>query len=82
VITLDASGSFSPAGNTPLTFNWTTVNIPGNGNGVTIANGNTPNPTLTLPGVGYYPINLTVTDSKGNATSTVVNVRMTTRDNL
>jgi len=68
-ITLDASKSFSPGGNNPLTFEWTSLNDRAN-----IANANNAVATVTL-GVqpGSYLFHVTVTDSKGNqSTATVV----------
>ncbi len=75
-VTVDASGSFSPTGNAPLTFKWTPITA-----GSTIVNGTTATPTITVVDVGAYQFTLTVTDSKGNSSSTVVTVRLTTRDN-
>jgi hypothetical protein len=62
----NASNSFSPVGNNPLTFAWTSSA------GVTFSSSSSSAPTITLPGPGTYTATLTVTDSKGNATSQVV----------
>ena len=63
----DASNTYSPVGNNPLTFSWTTSAA-----GVTITGGNTSKPSIALPAPGIYVVTLTVTDSKGNVTSQVV----------
>ena len=75
-VTLDASGSFSPSGNTPLTFAFTAITP-----GATITNGNTPNPTITVNALGTFNVSIRVTDSKGNSSTDVISIRMTTRDN-
>ena len=72
-ITLDASGSSSPAGNTPLQFFWT---VRGTDQAVIY------NRTSATPGVylskapGNYIFDLTVTDSKGNSTTKTLTVRL------
>lgn len=72
-ITLDASGSTSPAGNLPLTFKWVSVN-----DRALVLNANSPTPNIQL---GFfadvYLFNLTVTDSKGNSSTATVAVRLT-----
>lgn len=69
-LTLDATGSYSPSGNTPLTFLWTSVN-----NSAAILNATSPTPSIQLNQVGgIYLLNLTVTDSKGNAATQVVTI--------
>jgi hypothetical protein len=65
--TPDASNTYSPAGNNPLTFAWTSSSA-----GVSIAGGNTAKPTITVATPGNYVVNLAVTDSKGNVTNQVV----------
>ena len=69
IITLDASGSFSPQGNNPLTFNWTV-----RAQAAAILPPNSPTPTIELGLIGGdYIFDLTVTDSKGNSsTATIV----------
>ncbi len=72
-VTLDASASTSPGGNTPLRFLWTSVN----GN-ATIVNATSAVTTAFLGDIyGQYVFNLTVTDSKGNSSSTIVTVTLT-----
>jgi outer membrane murein-binding lipoprotein Lpp len=61
----DASNTYSPVGNNPLSFAWT-------GTGVTITGGTTSKPSIALPGPGIYVVNLAVTDSKGNVANQVV----------
>lgn len=63
----DASGSFSPQGNNPLTFFWTSPNA-------AVLNPTSPKPQIQLPTAdGDYVVYLTVTDSKGNSsTATIV----------
>ncbi|HOL72322.1 MAG TPA: PKD domain-containing protein [Bryobacteraceae bacterium] len=58
MIMLDASQSFSPTGG-PLTFSWTSPS------GASIANANTPTPTVTFPTSGPFNVQLTVTDASG-----------------
>ena len=69
-VTLDASGSFSPTGNNPLTFIWTSLNdraiITNAGSAVAQAQ------VGLIP--GQYLFQLTVIDSKGNSSTTVVTV--------
>jgi len=69
-VTLDASGSFSPTGNTPLTFVWTSLNdravITNAGSAVAFAQ------VGLIP--GQYLFQLTVIDSKGNSSTTIVTV--------
>jgi hypothetical protein len=74
-ITLDASKSFSPSNNGPLTFLWTSLN-----DRATISNASqaVTNATLGLPGQsGSYLFQLTVTDSKGNSSTQIVTVNLT-----
>ena len=71
-VTLDASASFSPSGNTPLTFAWSAVN-----NNATIAANSGGTATVTLPfnvTPGTYIFNVTVTDSKGLKTTAPIAV--------
>jgi len=72
-LTLDASQSTSPAGNTPLTFFWSVAA----GNGAGVVNATSPTPTVTL-GVpdGEYDFQVVVTDSKGNTSSGVIHVML------
>jgi OmpA family/PKD domain len=70
-IRLDASGTFSPAGNTPLTFFWTVQNT----NPAAILNPTSPTPDVQLAGPsGDYIFILTVTDSKGNSSTGTLTV--------
>ena len=72
-VTLDASGSTSPAGNTPLTFFWSVAA----GNVVGIVGQNTATPSVTVGTTnGEYDIECTVTDSKGNASVGVVRITL------
>lgn len=66
-VTPDASNTYSPVGNNPLSFAWTTSNA-----GVVITGGNTSKPSISLPSPGIYIVNLAVTDGKGNVTNQVV----------
>jgi hypothetical protein len=72
-ITLDASKSISPAGNNPLSFEWTSLN-----DRAVIANANSSVANVVL-GVqpGSYLFHLKVTDSKGNQSTTTVVVILT-----
>jgi hypothetical protein len=66
-VTVDASNTFSPVGNNPLTFAWTSSS-----GGLTIAGGNSSKPTITLSTPGFATATLTVTDGKGNTSTQVV----------
>ncbi len=69
-IQLSASGSSSPAGNNPLTYQW--VALYGSAE---IVNPNSATTTIVLgPTAGPYYFNLTVTDSKGMSTTQEVTV--------
>jgi hypothetical protein len=71
-VRLDASGSSSPAGNTPLQFYWTV-----RGDKAVIYQRTSPTPNVYLPGTpGNYIFDLTVTDSKGNSTTQTLTVRL------
>jgi hypothetical protein len=67
VVTPDASNTYSPVGNNPLTFSWTSTST-----GETISGGNTSKPTITLSAPGFYTATLTVTDGKGNTSTQIV----------
>jgi OmpA family len=72
-ITLNASGTYSPAGNTPLSYVWVAVN-----NNATITNANSATPSVTLGLTsGVYLFQVTVTDSKGNQATALVTVNFT-----
>jgi hypothetical protein len=60
----DASNTYSPVGNNPLTFAWTSSTA-----GVSITGGTTSKPIITVPTPGIYIATLAVTDSKGNTTT-------------
>jgi hypothetical protein len=72
-VTLDASQTTSPSGNTPLTFTWVSLN-----DRAVINNANQAVTQVTL-GVqpGSYLFQLTVTDSKGNQATAIVTVILT-----
>ena len=71
-VKLDASGSFSPAGNNPLTFYWTV-----RGDKATIANRTSSTPSVFLNGnAGNFIFDVTVTDSKGNSSTKTLTVRL------
>ena len=71
-VRLDASGSFSPAGNNPLSFYWTV-----RGDKANIYDRTSSTPSVYLPGQpGNYIFDLTVTDSKGNSTTKTLTVRL------
>jgi hypothetical protein len=72
-ITLNAMGSYSPSGNNPLSFVWTSLN-----DKAFITNPNSPTPSVTLGLTsGVYLFQLTVTDSKGNQATAIVTVNFT-----
>jgi hypothetical protein len=74
-IYLDASGSTSPSGNTPLSYHWTSYNA----EAITLRAQDTATPEVILPPIlGYYTFNLTVTDSKGNSTTATLTILLTT----
>ena len=72
-INLNASGTYSPSGNTPLQYVWVSIN-----QNASIVNANSPTPSVTL-GLesGVYLFQLTVTDSKGNQATAIVTVNFT-----
>jgi len=71
-VTLDASGTTSPSGNTPLRYLWTSIN-----NSATVFNATSATTEVVLGNIyGSYVFNLTVTDSKGNSSSTIVTVNL------
>ena len=71
-VRLDASGSSSPAGNTPLQFYWTVRN-----DKAIIYQRTSPTPQVYLrDSPGNYIFDLTVTDSKGNSTTKTLTVRL------
>jgi hypothetical protein len=71
-VRLDASGSSSPSGNTPLQFYWTVRE-----NKAVIYQRTSSTPQVYLPGTpGNYIFDLTVTDSKGNSTTKTLTVRL------
>jgi len=71
-LTIDASQSSSPAGNTPLRFLWTS-----RGTRAAIADATKANPVVYLGNLaGSYFFDLTVTDSKGNVATGTVEVRL------
>ena len=70
--TLDASASYSAAGNNPLRFKWTARN-----NQAMIGSPASPTTTVQLPPaavLGNYIFDVTVTDSKGNSTTAPITV--------
>jgi hypothetical protein len=72
-VRLDASGSFSSAGNTPLSFYWT---VRGTDRAVIYNRTSaTPNVFLRLA-AGNYIFDVTVTDSKGNSSTKTLTVRL------
>lgn len=71
-IRLDASQSSSPAGNTPLTYLWQSVN-----GRAAILDPTSPTPTVYLGNLfGDYYFTVTVTDSKGNQATATVDVQL------
>jgi hypothetical protein len=69
-VLIDASGSKSPSGNTPLVFSLATLY-----GSAEIIGGNTSKPTVVLgPTPGPYYFNLTVTDSKGMSTTQEITI--------
>jgi hypothetical protein len=69
-ITLDASASFSPSGNTPLTFVWTSLN-----DRAIITNAGSAVAQVQVGLIpGQYLFQLTVIDSKGNSATAIVTV--------
>ncbi len=72
-VTLDASQSTSPSGNTPLTYFWYVAA----GNVQGIVGATTAMPTVTVGQTdGEYDIACTVTDSKGNSSTGVVRITL------
>jgi hypothetical protein len=72
-VLIDASGSSSPSGNTPLTYSLATLY-----GSAEIINGSTSKPTVVLgPTPGPYYFNLTVTDSKGMSTTQEITITYT-----
>ena len=68
---LDASGSFSPSGNNPLTYSWSASNT----NPAAILNPTSAVTNIQLSGPsGTYIFMLTVTDSKGNSATATITV--------
>jgi hypothetical protein len=75
---LDASSSTSPSGNYPLTYLWVAYN-----NQATILGQNTATPEIVLePLKRDFVFLLTVTDSKGNATTTSIDLFLTNPNNF
>ncbi len=72
-VTVDASGSTSPAGNNPLTYFWSTAA----GNVSNISNPTAAVTTVTVgQNYGEYDVAVTVTDSKGQASTGVVRIML------
>ncbi|HSP68027.1 MAG TPA: OmpA family protein [Bryobacteraceae bacterium] len=70
---LDASGSFSPAGNTPLKFYWTSRGV----DRAVIYERTSPTPHVFLRlAPGNYTFDVTATDSKGNSSTKTLTVRL------
>jgi hypothetical protein len=75
---LDASATISPSGNTPLTYQWVSVD-----NLATILAQNTATPEIVLlPLKRDFVFRLTVTDSKGNATTATITMFLTDPNNF
>ena len=72
-LALDASQSYSAAGNNPLTYFWSVA--AGNGSSIVGVNSATPTVTVGVPD-GEYDFQVVVTDSKGNSSSGVVHVML------
>lgn len=69
---LDASGSYSPAGNNPLTYKWTSRSLQ-----AAVINANSPTPIVQLSQlIGDYYFDCTVTDSRGQSTTSTLIVRL------
>jgi hypothetical protein len=72
-IILDASGSFSPQGNGPLKFFWTSID-----GRAAVANPSSPTPNVWLNvGTGSWVLEVVVTDSKGNSSIKQITVFLT-----
>ncbi len=72
-VTLDASGSTSPAGNNPLTYFWSTAA----GNVSNISNPTAAVTTVTVgQNYGEYDVAVMVTDSKGQSSTGVVRIML------
>jgi K319L-like, PKD domain/OmpA family len=70
-LSLDASGSFSPTGDAPLTYFWSSVD------GRAAIQPSTPTPSVFLNlGTGPWVFEVTVTDSKGKSATAQVTVRL------
>ena len=71
LLDLNYTGSSSPLGNTPLTFNTTSRSVQ-----AVVLNPNSATPSVQLSELfGDYLFDVTVTDSKGNKTTAVVDVQ-------
>jgi len=69
-LNLNASSSFSPGGNNPLQYVWTSLN-----DKAFITNANSPTPSVTLGLTsGVYLFQLQVIDSKGNSAIAIITV--------
>ena len=72
-VQLDASGSFSPSGNNPLSFYWT---VRGDDRAVDYQRTSSTPHVYLRQDPGNYIFDLTVTDSKGNSSTKTLTVRL------
>jgi biopolymer transport protein ExbD len=73
-IILDATATSSPNGNMPLKFHWTSVNF----GATALSNPDSATPDIVLPPIlGAYSFTLTVTDSKGNSSTSTITLILT-----
>ena len=71
-VTLDASASVSPGGNTPLTYVWQSLN-----DSAVVINATSAVTQVQLGTImGSYAFRLTVTDSKGNSSTAIVTLNL------
>jgi hypothetical protein len=71
-VTIDASQTYSPSGDVPLTFQWTVRN-----GQAAIQSPNSPSTVVQLNQlIGDYYFDLTVTDAKGRRTTSTLIVKL------
>ena len=76
LVTLDGTGSYDPAGNTPITYAWSITTRPAGCTAV-LSSTTAAKPTFTPDKTGDYIVSLTVTDSLGLSSTTPDTVKVT-----